>query len=141
MWSLIYQIEFSATRSVSIQMKGSYKTSCSNSIFKYDKICQFKFNTKSMIPMIFRCFLQNTYSHITEHWCSAEHGLGMAVLQCLNTNCHAVAATQNLQLQYSSLIRTLLFRLCDRSKDMHHSISERLAVLYVQHSCHPMSKR
>jgi len=40
LWSLIYQINISATRSVSNQMKGSYKKSYTNMI----RYAEFKFN-------------------------------------------------------------------------------------------------
>lgn len=54
----------------------SYKNSCTNSILNYDLISQFKFNTKSIIPIVSEWFLQNTRSQIAEQWCSAEHVLG-----------------------------------------------------------------
>ena len=86
MWSVVYQIAFSA-RSVSSQMKGSYNSSCKNSAFNCDQTRQFKFNTKLINPMIFRCFIQNTYSHLAEHRSFVEYGLGIAVLAVLPKRC------------------------------------------------------
>lgn len=64
MWSLIQQIKDSATISVSSQIK-DYKNSCTNSILNYDLIWQFKPDTKSIIPMVFRSFF-------TEHQITAR---------------------------------------------------------------------
>jgi len=38
-WSLIFQIKVSTMRSISNQMKGSYKNSYMNSILNYDQLC------------------------------------------------------------------------------------------------------
>jgi hypothetical protein len=77
MWPLIYQVKVSATRSVTNQIKDTYKIFYMSNILNYDQICE--------IQIGFTIFLRNTYSHLAEHQCSAEHCLGNAgVDACLD---------------------------------------------------------